>query len=117
IGFIPFAGMGYTVFKMVRKSDGSPVKARAAAALARDPDPQTTQALVKAVFGNPMLVEVAALGALAKRADPSVINDIMPAMYDSTDEVRFAAAAVVVRLSDVKPGAPVTTSSADKPQE
>src|SRR5713226_6200493 len=48
IGFIPFAGMGYEAFKTVAKNDSSPVRAAAAKQLARDPDPGTAKALVKA---------------------------------------------------------------------
>jgi HEAT repeat protein len=112
IGFIPFAGMGYSVYKMVRKGDASPVKAHAAAALARDPDPEVTKALARAVFGNPPLVQAAALSALAKRGDASIVPDILPAIHDDKDEVRFAAAATVIRLSPSTPAAATPSAQA-----
>ena len=48
IGFIPFAGTGWDVFKMLSHNDPSPVRAAAATVLAKDTDPKTTKALVNA---------------------------------------------------------------------
>jgi len=38
IGFIPFAGIGYSAVKAIRKNDDSPVRAAAAKVLETDPD-------------------------------------------------------------------------------
>ena len=48
IGFIPFAGIGYEVFKTMTRNDSSPVRAAAAKKLAHDPEPDAGEALVKA---------------------------------------------------------------------
>jgi HEAT repeat protein len=48
LGFVPFAGMGLTAFKILRADDVSPVRAAAAKMLATDPDPTSGQALIKA---------------------------------------------------------------------
>lgn len=47
LGFIPFAGAGYQVFKMAKKDDSSPVRAAAAQKLVRDPDPKSGEALAQ----------------------------------------------------------------------
>jgi len=49
IGFVPFAGLGYGIFKKLTKDDSSPVRAAAAITLAKDPDPKSGDALVVAV--------------------------------------------------------------------
>ncbi|HXM21672.1 MAG TPA: hypothetical protein VN948_10455 [Terriglobales bacterium] len=40
IGFVPFAGIGYTAIQTIMKDDSSPVRAAAARVLADDPTPQ-----------------------------------------------------------------------------
>ena len=47
IGFVPFAGAGYGVFKAVTKDDSSPIRAAAATNSAGDPDPRSGEALAK----------------------------------------------------------------------
>ena len=42
IGFVPFAGMGYTAIRTIVKDDSSPVRAAAARVLADDRDPDMT---------------------------------------------------------------------------
>jgi len=99
IGFIPFAGMGYEIFKTVTKNDSSPVRAAAAKKLAHDPDPDAGDALVKAAADKNWAVRAAALEAIAERGDRSLLPKISKALDDEKDTVRFTAAACVVHLS------------------
>ena len=99
IGFIPYAGIGYSVYEMLRADEVSPIRAAAAKTLANDPDPESGQALVNATSDKNWLVKTAALEAIAKRGDPKLRNAIVPAMMDDNTAVRCTAAAAVIRLS------------------
>ncbi|MBZ5660150.1 MAG: HEAT repeat domain-containing protein [Acidobacteriia bacterium] len=99
IGLIPYAGIGYSVFEMMRADDVSPIRAAAARMLANDPDPESGQALVKAVSDKNWLVRTAALEAIARRGDPELRDAIVPATMDDNTSVRCTAAAAVIRLS------------------
>ena len=99
IGFIPFAAIGYEVFKTVTKDDSSPLRAAAATKLAHDPEPDAAEALVKAAGDKHFTVRAAALEAVALRGDASLLPKISAALDDDKDLVRFTAAACVVRLS------------------
>jgi HEAT repeat protein len=101
IGFIPYAGIGYSVYEMLRADDVSPIRAAAAKILASDPDPESGQALVKATSDKNWLVKTAALEAIAKRGDPTLRDAIVPAMKDDNTSVRCTAAAAVIRLSTI----------------
>ena len=103
IGFVPFAGAGYSVFKLVTKDDASPVRAAAAQKLVRDPDPKAAEGLDATIADKKWLVRAAAIDALAKRDDTSHISDIASAMKDDNDVVRYTAASAVIRLSN-QPG-------------
>jgi HEAT repeat protein len=100
IGFIPFAGIGYEIFKTVTKDDTSPVRAAAAKKLAHDPNPSSAEALATAAADKNWTVRAAALEAIAQRGDRSLIPRITAAMNDEKDVVRFAAAACIAHLSD-----------------
>ena len=100
LGFVPFAGMGYTAYRMLSKDEVSPVRAAAARALASDPDPQSATALENAVSDKSWIVRKAALDALAKRDDPKMLKVAVEAMGDDKDIVMYTAAAVVVHLGD-----------------
>jgi HEAT repeat protein len=102
IGFVPFGGIGYAGFKMITKDDSSPVRAAASRVLAKDPDPKTGEALVKAASDKSWIVRMAALDSLARRGDPSLIPQIVPSLEDSKDSVRYTAAAAIIRLSGMK---------------
>ncbi|HLB87464.1 MAG: hypothetical protein AUH86_25230 [Acidobacteria bacterium 13_1_40CM_4_58_4] len=102
IGFVPFAGIGWNAFRAIRKNDSSPVRAAAASVLANDTDPRSGEALANATGDKNWLVRVAALEALAKRKDPSLLSRIETSMSDSRKEVRYTAAAVVLRLNAVQ---------------
>jgi HEAT repeat protein len=99
IGFIPFGGIGYEIFKTVTKNDSSPIRAAAAKKLAHDPEPDAGEALAKAAADKNWKVRAAALDAIALREDASLISRIVPAMDDKNDIVRFTAAACIVHLS------------------
>jgi HEAT repeat protein len=101
IGYVPFASMGWDALRVILKNDSSPVRAAAASMLASDPDPASGKALVNAMQAKRWVVRVAALEAIAKRGDPELRLKIEPFMYDMKEEVRFAAAAAVLRLVDI----------------
>lgn len=102
IGFIPFAGIGYEIFKTVTKNDSSPLRAAAAKQLAHDPEPDAAGALVKATSDKNLAVRAAALEAIALRGDRSLIPKISAALDDDKDLVRFTAAASVAHLSSLR---------------
>lgn len=112
IGFVPFAGAGYSVFKLVTKDDASPVRAAAAQKLVRDPDPKSAEGLAATITDKKWLVRAAAIDALAKRDDAAHVSDIASAMTDENDVVRYTAAAAVIRLSH-KSGPATKTSKKD----
>jgi len=102
IGFIPFAGLGYSAFKMVTKDTASPVLAAAALVLAKDPDPQSGQALATAATDNKSwIVRAAALNAIALRGETSLRPAAESGLQDDKEEVRYSAAAAVIRLTDL----------------
>jgi len=102
INFIPFAGLGWGAFKMLRKDDTSPVLAAAALTLAADPDPKSGEALMNAAqLNQSWIVRAAALNALAKRGDPSLIPAAENQLQDQKEEVQYSAAAAVIRLTDI----------------
>lgn len=100
IGFVPFAGIGYSAVKTIVKDDSSPVRAAAAKVLADDSDSATEDALVQAATTDKStLVRTAALDALARRGDPAVIGRIAPAIADDKDSVKYTAAAAILHLT------------------
>jgi HEAT repeat protein len=101
IAFVPFAGIGYGAFKALRKDDTSPILAAAAKVLAKDPDPKSGRALIKATADKHWLVRVAALDAIAMRGDPKLLPEIEPKMYDDKQIVRYTAAAAVIKLGSL----------------
>jgi HEAT repeat protein len=111
IGFIPFAGIGYEIFKTVTKNDSSPVRAAAAKKLAHDPAPDAAEALVKASADKNWAVRAAALEAIALRGDRSLVSKITATLDDEKDVVRFTAAACVAHLSELPPPANSTRPS------
>jgi len=102
LGFIPFAGLGWRAFKVVKKDDSSPARAAAATVLAKDPDPNTTEALVNAVGDKNWIIRAAALEALARRGNPSVLNTVELYLTDEEGEVKYTAAAAALRLTAIK---------------
>jgi HEAT repeat protein len=102
VGFAPFGGPAYEVFKRIRKDHDSPVRAAAAKELAMDRDPRIDAALARACSDKKWPVRAAAVYAIAKRANPALLNVITPALDDKNDIVRYDAAATVLRLSGQK---------------
>ncbi len=102
VGFAPFGGPAYEVFKRVRKDYDSPVRAAATKDLATDRDPKIDAALARACSDKKWPVRAAAVYAIAKRGDPALLNVITPALEDKNDIVRYDASAAVVRLSGGK---------------
>jgi HEAT repeat protein len=102
IGFVPFAGIGYTAIRTIVKDDSSPVRAAAAKILADDPDSATEDALIQAATSDKHeLVRTAALDALARRGNPAVIERIASTLSDDKDAVKYTAAAAILHLNDV----------------
>jgi len=102
IGFIPFAGIGWSAFKMLRKDDTSPILAASAMTLAEDPDPKSAEALVDAAEKQKSwIVRAAALNALAKRGDPRYTKAAEEGLSDEKEEVQYSAAAAVIHLTDI----------------
>ena len=103
IGFVPFGGISYTAFKMIRKGSVSAVRAAAAKVLADNPDPKTAEALVNAATSDKSwLVRDAALDAISHRGDPTLSSRIVPALNDNKSIVRYTAAAAIIHLADIK---------------
>ena len=99
LGFVPFGGISWEAYKTITKDDTTPLRAAAAKKLAEDPDPDTTKGLIKAAGDKQWLVRAAALEALALRGDPAGAKTASLYVYDDRDEVRYTAAAAVIRLS------------------
>jgi len=99
VGFVPFGGMGLQAFRTLTHDDTSPVRALATEKLATDRDPKTSEALEKACSDKQWRIRLAAVEAIAKRGDHSLLKSVRPLLYEGNDEVRFAAAAAVIRLS------------------
>jgi hypothetical protein len=102
IGFIPFAGIGWSAIKMLRKDDTSPILAASAITLADDPDPRSGTALVDASEKQKSwVVRAAALNALAKRGDPQYMKAAEESLSDEKEEVQYSAAGCVIHLSNI----------------
>jgi HEAT repeat protein len=99
VGFAPFGGPAYEVFKRISKDNDSPVRALAAKELATDREPKIDAALARACSDKKWRVRAAAVYAIAKRDDPALLNVITPVLDDKNDIVRYDASATVLRLS------------------
>jgi HEAT repeat protein len=99
IGFVPFGGAGYEVFKRASKDDRTPVRANAALELATDRDPKIGAALARACSDKKWRVRAAALAAIAKREDPALLSVVTLALDDKSDVVRYEASATLLRLN------------------
>lgn len=102
IGFIPYAGLGWGAYKMIKKDDASPARAAAAIVLAEDRDQKTTDALVNAAGDKNWIIRSAALAALARRGDPSVLDTIELYLSDQEGDVKYKAAAATLRLTAIR---------------
>jgi HEAT repeat protein len=100
IGFVPYAGAALEAFQMLTEKDPSPVRAAAATALARDPDPRSGAALAQGLKDKNWIVRVAALRAIAVRGNQASLDAVEATTLDKRDEVRFVAAAAVLKLME-----------------
>lgn len=127
ISFVPFGGLGYGVMKTVIKSgdDVATVRGIAARRLARDPDPSTGEALVRATIDKSWIVRAAALETLSVRGDKSVVKGILASLDDEKDDVRYIGAAAIIHLQSLPakkrtaksmPAAPAPAAVPAKPQ-
>jgi len=103
IGFVPFGGMGYEAWKTITQDKASAVRVLAAQRLAGDPDPKSADALIQSRFDKKWEVRAAVVSAIAERHDRSLIGPAAELMDDGNDNVRYDAAAAVVRLSGLRP--------------
>lgn len=103
IGFVPFAGIGWQAVQTIMKDkkNGTAAKAALISALATDPDPRTDPLLVKTTQNPAWVLRVASLEAIAKRGNPALLQEIEGSLEDSRNEVKYTAAAVVIRLNDI----------------
>jgi len=103
IGYVPFAGIPWEALQTVMKDrkSGAAAKAALISALATDPDARTAKLLLTASQNQNWVLRVAALEAIAKRGDSTLLPGIEPRLSDSKREVRYAAAATVIRLGDL----------------
>jgi HEAT repeat protein len=99
VGFAPFGGAAYELFKRASKDNDSPVRVAAAKELAKDRDPKIAAALTKACSDKKWPVRAAAVWAIAKRDDPTLLNAVTPMLGDKSEIVRYDASAAVLRLS------------------
>jgi len=99
IGFAPFGGEAYEVYKRISQDDTTPVRVAAAKELATDREPKISAALAKACSDKNWRVRLAAVFAIAKRDDPALLPLITAALDDKSGAVRYEAAATVLRLS------------------
>lgn len=99
VAFIPFGGLGYGAYRALRNDDISAMRAAAARILSKDPDRDSSEALVRAASDKSPLVRIAALEALAARNDPDILDRIAPRISDEKPAVSYTAAAAVIRLS------------------
>jgi len=99
IGFVPFGGEAYEVYKRISKDDGTPIRAAAAKELATDHSARIGAALATACSDKKWQVRAAAVFAIGKRDDPALLKVIAPALADKNEVVRDEASAAVLRLS------------------
>jgi HEAT repeat protein len=102
LGLVPFGGSGVSAYKIVSNNTSDSVRAAAAQVLAKDPDPESRDALIEALVDHSYGVRIAALRALAMRDDQRVLARIEPYVDDEKEAVQYAAAAAVVRLSEAR---------------
>ncbi len=103
ISYAPFAGIPWAALQTIMKDrkSGAAAKAALISALATDPDRRTNKVLLATSQNRNWVLRVAALEGIAKRGDLTLLPDIEPRLSDSKPEVRFAAAAAVIRLGDL----------------
>lgn len=114
LDFVPFGGIGVSAYKLVSKHGSDDIRAAAAEVLAKDPDPQSREALVSATTDHSELVRIAALKAITARGDRTLLHTIEPSMDDEKETVQYVAAAAVIRLARGIPAAQPASSGQQK---
>jgi hypothetical protein len=103
IGFVPFGGEAYEVFRRISKDDRTPIRVAAAKELAADRDTKIDAVLTRACSDKKWPVRAAAVYAIAKRDDPALRNAITPLLDDKSDIARYEASATLLRLNAHQP--------------
>jgi len=113
IGYVPFASTGWEAVETIMKDrrDGAAAKAALISALATDPDAHTNYALVAESQNANWVIRVAALEAIAKRENPTLLPKIESLLNDSKSEVKYTAAATIIRLGDLPKVHPAAADS------
>jgi HEAT repeat protein len=101
----PF-GMGFMVYDELRKDGSSSARVLSAVSLGTDKDPKTIAPLEGALSDKNWVVRAAAAKALGERNSKASIPKVASLLESDSDQARFAAAAVVIRLSAPMPVAP-----------
>ena len=110
---VPGLAMGMTSLQSLAADHKAGGQVLAALALAKGDDPESLQALVKALGDKDDLVRAAAVHSLAMRNDPSVQNALVPLLDDKSFRVQDRAAVAYLRLGKVAEGqAKAATTSA-----
>ena len=101
---IRFGDMGFCLQVSDFKDDISCAGRRSKLTLSpRIPDPKSGEALANAALQEKKwLVRAAAFDAIAKRGDPSLKGTAVSGLTDEQEEVQYAAAAAVIRLTDIE---------------
>jgi HEAT repeat protein len=110
IGYAPYAGYGWMLWKELSHDYASPMRIKALTKLENDPDSRISKGLLKAASDKHSTVRVAALFAIARHGDVSLIGPITPFMEDKKADVRYTAAAAVLRLSALVPADGISVS-------
>jgi HEAT repeat protein len=99
----PF-GVSVPIAEMILKDKESSGKTAAVLLLATDNTPASRDALKDALTDKNWTVRVAAAHAIAIRDLKPLYVDVAPLLDDKRDEVRYAAAATMIRLKQSTPG-------------
>src|SRR5262249_38510523 len=94
----PFA-IGITAAEELRKDQSAAARALSAALLADDRNPESAEALEKALDDKNWLVRSAAAKALAKRRYRHALPRLEALLTDDKETVRYSAAGAVLALS------------------
>jgi HEAT repeat protein len=112
--FLGPAGIGVDIVEEIGKDRSSGARALSAQILARSKDKDAHEALVQALDDKSWIVRASAAQAIGAQGSPSAIDSLAPLLQDSHPDVRFNAAASIVRLSPVagrRPSKPANTAT------
>jgi HEAT repeat protein len=115
IGYAPYATYGWMVWTELSKDYASPMRIKALSKLENDPDSRISKGLLKVVSDKHWAVRVAALSVIARHGDVNLIGPITPYMADNKADVRYAAAAAILKLSALVRADEVVHSGSEVP--